>query len=169
MSIDILLTSPEGKILEFKRDLSSPKPILKTLVAFANTAGGTLIIGRADDGSIIGIEDILADEERLASLIADSIAPTMMPDIEAVTIADKSLLFIRVAHWPGPFYLKEKGPINGVFVRLGSTNRQADEATRQELASCVRVIFRPYPDVPVNVPVEGAALNMIVSNGLWSS
>ncbi len=29
----------------------------------------------------------------------------------------------------------------------------------QELASCVRVIFRPHPDVPVNVPVEGAALN----------
>jgi len=33
----------------------------------------------------------------------------------------------------------------------------------QELASCVRVTFRPHPDVPVNVPVnvpvEGAALN----------
>lgn len=133
MSVNNLFTSPEGKTLEFKRDLSSPKPILKTLVAFANTAGGTLIIGKTDDGIIVGIEDILADEERLASLIADSIVPVMMPDIEAVTIDDKSLLFIRVAHWPGPFFLKEKGSINGVFVRLGSTNRQADEATRQEL------------------------------------
>ncbi|WP_363255784.1 RNA-binding domain-containing protein, partial [Methanospirillum sp.] len=32
-----ILTQPEGKTLEFKRDLSSPKNILKTIVAFANT------------------------------------------------------------------------------------------------------------------------------------
>jgi len=35
-----IFTSPEGKTLEFKRDLSSPWPMLKTLVAFANTACG---------------------------------------------------------------------------------------------------------------------------------
>lgn len=34
------MSSPEGKTVEFKRDLSSMKPILKTLVAFVNTAGG---------------------------------------------------------------------------------------------------------------------------------
>jgi predicted HTH transcriptional regulator len=39
-----LIAMPEGKTLEFKRDISSPKNILKTLVAFANTAGGGLII-----------------------------------------------------------------------------------------------------------------------------
>jgi hypothetical protein len=38
--ISDILASPEGKQLEFKRDLSSPTPILKTLVAFANSAGG---------------------------------------------------------------------------------------------------------------------------------
>jgi hypothetical protein len=38
MKIDELLILPEGKTLEFKRDLSSPKPVLRTLVAFANTA-----------------------------------------------------------------------------------------------------------------------------------
>lgn len=34
-----LLYQPESKALEFKRDFSSPKPLLKTLVAFANSAG----------------------------------------------------------------------------------------------------------------------------------
>jgi hypothetical protein len=37
------------------RDLSSLPPILKTLVAFANTAGGTLVIGIGDDGGVVGI------------------------------------------------------------------------------------------------------------------
>jgi len=65
MNISSLLSSPEGKTLEFKRALSSPRPILKTLVAFANTAGGILIVGRTDDGSIVGLDDVHADEERM--------------------------------------------------------------------------------------------------------
>ena len=40
--------SPRGKTLEFKRDLSSPQNLLKTLVAFANSAGERLVI-RVDD------------------------------------------------------------------------------------------------------------------------
>ena len=36
--INKLLLEPESKTLEFKKDLSSLQPILKTLVAFANTA-----------------------------------------------------------------------------------------------------------------------------------
>ena len=44
-----LVTVPEGKTLEFKRDISSPRNILKTLVAFANTAGERLLIGIEDD------------------------------------------------------------------------------------------------------------------------
>jgi predicted HTH transcriptional regulator len=45
LSTTQLISMPEGKTLEFKRDLSSPKNILKTLIAFANTAGGRLLIG----------------------------------------------------------------------------------------------------------------------------
>ena len=44
MRIEEILSQNEGKTLEFKRDISSLKPIIKTLVAFANTAGGTLVI-----------------------------------------------------------------------------------------------------------------------------
>jgi predicted HTH transcriptional regulator len=51
-----LLARPEGKTLEFKRDLSSLSPILKTLTAFANTAGGTLVVGRANDGRFHGLD-----------------------------------------------------------------------------------------------------------------
>ena len=42
MLLTKLLSQSEGKTPEFKRDFSSLKPTLKTLVAFANTAGGTL-------------------------------------------------------------------------------------------------------------------------------
>jgi len=40
-----ILKRPEGKTLEFKRDLSSPDAALKAIVAFANAAGGTPLSG----------------------------------------------------------------------------------------------------------------------------
>ena len=43
-----LLKRPEGKTLEFKRDLPSPEGVLRSLVAFANTAGGTVLVGVED-------------------------------------------------------------------------------------------------------------------------
>ena len=45
MDLVEILRRPEGKTLEFKRDLSGPLGVVKTIVAFANTAGGTLLLG----------------------------------------------------------------------------------------------------------------------------
>ena len=55
----LLLQQPEGKTLEFKRDLSSPRNVLKTLVAFANSAGRRLVIGVDDDRTLLGVTDPL--------------------------------------------------------------------------------------------------------------
>lgn len=133
IDIQHIASLPEGKTVEFKRDLSSMKPILKTLVAFANTSGGTLLIGRDNDGKIIGVNDVFDAEEKLANAIADSIHPPLMPEIETTSLEGKALIVIRVAHWRGPFYLKTQGPEEGVYVRLGSTNRVAGPELIAEL------------------------------------
>lgn len=46
----------EGLALEFKRKASFPEKIVKEIIAFANTEGGTLLIGVDDDGSIPGVK-----------------------------------------------------------------------------------------------------------------
>ena len=141
-----ILSMSEGKTIEFKRDLSSLQPIVKTLVAFANTAGGTLIIGKEDNGSILGVEDVFEAEEKLANCIADSIAPRLIPDIDVISLEGKSLLIIRVVHWPGPFYIKAKGPAEGTFIRIGSANRVAGQEWLNELVAIrTKVSFDQRP------------------------
>ena len=134
MNIPDTLASPEGKQLEFKRDLSSPVPILKTLVAFANSAGGRLVLGVDDGRRVVGINNPLDDEERLANLIADSIAPRLVPNIELLTVEGKTLLVIEVfLSGTRPHFLKSVGMEQGTYIRLGSTNRQADAQLIAEL------------------------------------
>ena len=129
-----LLEQNEGKTLEFKENTKSLTGLIKTIIAFANTSGGNLVIGVQDKTKkVIGLEDVLLEEERLASAIADSISPLLVPDIEIKTYAHKDVLIIRVPHIAGPCYLKSAGEHGGAYVRFGSTNRLADEATRVSL------------------------------------
>ncbi|MDO9519025.1 MAG: helix-turn-helix domain-containing protein [Pseudohongiella sp.] len=129
-----IIRQPEGKQLEFQRDLSSPQPLIKSLVAFANTAGGQLFIGISDSGEIIGVDDPLSEEERLSNLIADSISPRLLPSIELLTVEGKTLLCVEVfLSSSRPHFLKAVGPNQGVMVRIGSSNRQADPQLIAEL------------------------------------
>jgi ATP-dependent DNA helicase RecG len=130
-----LLQRNEGKTLEFKRDLSSPEGILRSLVAFANTAGGIVVVG-VEDGTkrVRGVPAVLDAEERLASLIADSIRPRLVPDIDVVPWRNLNVLAVQV--YPSntrPHYLERLGPEAGVFIRVGSTNRRAEPTQIDEL------------------------------------
>jgi predicted HTH transcriptional regulator len=128
MNVHELLRSSEGKTLEFKRDISSPKGVMKTLVSFANTAGGILLIGVEDKTrNVLGVADPLGLEERLASLISDSISPRLVPEIEVLPWRSETLVAVQV-HPSGdrPHFLVREGIEDGTYVRVGSTNRQAD-------------------------------------------
>ena len=122
------LRKSEGKTLEFKRDLSSPGGLIRTVVAFANTAGGTILIGVEDKTvHVRGVGKPLALEERVASLISDSISPRILPDLELLTYRDTQVLAVNV--YPSavrPHFLIRSGPEAGTYVRVGSTNRRAD-------------------------------------------
>ena len=135
-----ILKRPEGKTLEFKRELSTPERTLKTIVAFANTAGGTLLFGVEDESRHVrGVREPLNLEERLANLMTDLIAPRLVPEIEILPWRRTQVLAVQVYPSPSrPHYLKREGPAVGVYVRVGSTNRRAAAELIEELRRFAR-------------------------------
>lgn len=140
MNIIELLKQSEGKTIEFKRDLSSPINIIRTVIAFANTAGGTLVIGVEDKSHyVLGLSEPHVREEQLANLISDNIKPNLVPDIDIIPWKETYLLVIRV--FPGsarPYFHKKQGMEDGTYVRVGSTNRRAGDEIIRELQRIVR-------------------------------
>ena len=83
---------------------------------------------------MVGVEDPLAEEERVASLIDDWISPQLVPAIDIVPLADKTVLVVDVPlSTRRPHYITRLGPEAGVYVRLGSSTRQADPTLVAEL------------------------------------
>ena len=73
-------------------------------------------------------------EERLASIITDSIQPKIVPNIEIIPWYKTYLVAIEV--YPSPYrphYLNSLGLEKGTYVRVGSTNRLADSNLILEL------------------------------------
>ena len=150
MNLTETLRKPEGKTLEFKRDLSSPDGFLRTVVAFANTSGGTLLIGVEDRSRHIrGVTEPLSLEERAVNLISDSIRPRLLPDLEIVSYRNTQLLAVRI--YPSsmrPHFISRAGLEAGTYVRVGSTNRRADAdliAEMQRFARSESFDERPMP------------------------
>jgi len=95
--IEELLQQEEGKSIEFKENTKSLDRIIHTIVAFANTAGGRVLIGVKDKTKeIVGLQDLVGEEIRLANAIADSIEPLFTPDIHVVSWRNKEFLVIQL-------------------------------------------------------------------------
>jgi len=149
--IEHILAKEEGKTLEFKENCRSLSKIVQSVVAFANTAGGVLVIGIRDrTKEVVGLTDPLADEERLANAFADSIQPLLIPEIQISAWRDRELIIISVPHAPGPYYVKAEGLEKGAYIRLGSTNRRAGSEIIEEIRRLSRNTFfdeQPCPEV----------------------
>lgn len=184
MDIATLIARPEGKTLEFKRDLTGRRNVLRTLCAFANTAGGTLVFGVEDTGTVTGVADALEFEQQLASIVCDGIAPRVVPEIDIVAWRGTQLVAVTVYPGPSrPYHVVALGPEAGAFVRIGSTNRAADAELRAELARVVRgesFDELPLPDLNAEdvdlaaaarafAPLREIGLKEAVALGLFTS
>lgn len=138
MEIRQIIKLPEGRRLEFKEMLPEHADLAKTIIAFANDAGGELYIGiRNNPREITGLpeEELMSIEEQISNIIFERCYPAVLPDITFLTDEDKHII-IRVTVYRGstpPYYLKDKGKLKGTYIRVGSSNRLADEEIIAEL------------------------------------
>ncbi len=129
--IEELIQATEGKTLEYKLDISpKSETFLKTVVAFANCAGGRLIFG-VDDKTheTVGLdpEDLQTKQDAVTNAICDKCEPRIPFEIYPSSNNGKTVLIVDVAKGNRkPYYLKSRGRQSGTYVRIGATSRPAD-------------------------------------------
>jgi len=96
-SIKDVLRSGEGSQIEFKKTLSQLEKVAKTLVSFANTKGGTLLIGVQDDKYVIGFGDAEEEIYMLEQATNFYCQPKVNFSIREEEIYGKQILVVEVA------------------------------------------------------------------------
>jgi len=122
-----LVSEGEGLQLEFKRKAAYPEKIVRELIAFANTHGGTLLIGVDDDGSIPGIK--YPDEE--AHVVIESLKAHCRPPLlyhETTIAISENRFVVRFDIPPSaqrPHYLVMGKAARETFVRVNDMSIKA--------------------------------------------
>jgi len=119
----------ESKTVEFKREFS--ESIKKSIVAFANSDGGTIYIGIDDDGTVIGLNRPDEVSLQVTNAVRDAIRPdvTLFVECSIKGMDGKQVVVITVECGTArPYYMTQKGlRPEGVYVRQGSSSVPATE------------------------------------------
>ena len=129
-----LVAEGEGPHLEFKRKVAYPEKIVREMIAFANTDGGTLLVGVDDDGSMYGTR--YPDEELFA--VQQAIQKLCRPILlyhESVIALNKKKFVVRFDVPPGdrrPYHLIVSKEETESYVRVNDMSIKAS-AEMQEI------------------------------------
>lgn len=128
----------ESVNIEFKVEVpKKSEKYIKSVIAFANTAGGKIVIGVDDEThEIVGVDkdEVFKIMDNITNTISDMCYPQIFPNIRVDTIDDKSIIVIEI--YPGasrPYYIKSLGKEVGTYIRVSGTSRPADEAILKDL------------------------------------
>ncbi|KIE18566.1 hypothetical protein DS62_13950, partial [Smithella sp. SC_K08D17] len=118
-----MLGGPEGLHLEFKQKINDG--VYKTVAAFANTDGGSILIGVTDTGKMAGVDLTPPELDQLTSRMIDKLG--IHPRIDRVQYKGKDLIHISVEAGNAPVTFEGR-----YYKRVGATTREmnSDELGR---------------------------------------
>lgn len=143
--------------LEVKR----PKSWLKSVSAFANGEGGTLVFGISNDDQVVGLADAESDAERISEEIKTKLDPIPAVNLEFKEVEGKKLVLLHVYKGQETpyYYIGDKQRL--AFVRVGNESVVAD---RLQLKSLVmQGAGRSFDAIPSPYKFENMAFSKLKS------
>lgn len=151
-SLERLVANGEGQRLEFKRKVRHPDKIAREFVAFANSVGGTILIGVGDDGEIAGLKDPLGEAYILEQWLEKHVSPSLpYQRVDIHITAHRRVLYYQVQSGPEKPYrilgLTDSGqPQKVAYIRCADRSLRAS----RELIQILRLRKR---DQGVNITI----------------
>ena len=132
------MTDLIGEATEYDKKLAleekKPKSWCKSVSAFANTLGGTLIFGISNDDEIVGLENPIKDAEKISELIKSRLNPIPEFNLKFHKTEDEKVLIILDV-FKGeetPYYYAADGDLEA-YVRVGNESVKATSTEQKRL------------------------------------
>ncbi|NOQ34898.1 MAG: ATP-dependent DNA helicase [Methylococcaceae bacterium] len=116
------ISNGEDSYTQFKETIIRPQSLAKEMVAFANSEGGIIIFGVADNKDIKGLNDEQLEKIRqlVANVANENIRPPIYPLMEIVTLNGLTLIVITIAKGANKPYSTSSGEY---YIKSGSEKK----------------------------------------------
>lgn len=163
MNADIKTLIGEATAYDKKQQLEvkRPKSWLKSVSAFANGEGGTLVFGISDDDQVVGLADAESDAERISEEIKTKLDPVPAVNLVFKKVDGKKLVLLHVHKGQETpyYYFGDKQRL--AFVRIGNESVVADRLKLKELV--LRGAGRTYDSIPSPYKFEDMSFSRLKS------
>ena len=163
MNVDILKLIGEATTYDKKEKIerNKPKSWLKSVSAFANGEGGTLIFGISDDNEIIGLTNAEEDAEFISEAIKTKLDPIPTIDLKFKELNGKKLIFLYVNEGQETpyYYIGDKQRL--AYIRIGNESVVADRIQLKQLV--MKGSGRTYDSLPSSYKFENMAFTKLKS------
>ncbi len=123
-----MIRQGEGATVEFKRKFSSFERFAKEISAFANTRGGTLLVGIDDDGSIVGVDSEKEQIELVLSAAEFYLDPPVHCLIECIECDWKEIVVVHVPESDNKPHMLKNDPDQNQQTERRAYIRSADQS-----------------------------------------
>lgn len=130
---------------EFKEFFSDNEDIAKSIVCFANTDGGQLVVGVDDNGEIVGVENIDELLRRIDDVAYNRCEPPVTIVQETLSIENRTVLIINVPKGDQRPYRTASGLY---YIRSANRCRQASRQELLRLFQATESIF--YDEIEIS-------------------
>jgi ATP-dependent DNA helicase RecG len=134
----------EGPHTDFKRSLGRNIELAKDLVSFANSDGGQLVVGVADDRQVVGVDDVDSLMISVDQVAFQQCSPPVTVIPETVILDGLTVLVLNVPKGDQRPYATSEGKY---FVRSGSRCRRASREELLRLFQASQSLF--YDEQPL--------------------
>ena len=137
---------------QFKADVTNAVSLASEIVAYANSGGGQLFIGVADDGSIEALDanDVHRINQLIGNAASTQIRPAINPVTENVPAANGIVIVVTIPDGIAKPYMDSSGAI---WVKSGSDKRKV--TAREEMQRMFQAAQLVHGD---DIPVSGSSI-----------
>jgi ATP-dependent DNA helicase RecG len=93
-----ILLKGESETVEFKSSFNAE--VIETLVAFANTKGGSVCIGVSDNAEMLGVSVGKESVVQWMNEIKTKTSPLLIPDVEIIHEKNKEFVIFTITEYP---------------------------------------------------------------------
>jgi len=143
----------EDSSRQFKADVTNPDSLAAELVAFSNSRGGTILIGVADDGTLVGLsaQDVRRINQLIGNAATQGVRSPISPRTENVSVSSqRSVIVVTVPEGLDKPYFDRQGVI---WLKAGADKRRVQ--SKEEL----RRLFQDVDLLQADQVPTGAGVN----------
>ena len=144
-----IISRGEDSRHQFKADFTNADSLAAEVVAFSNTAGGRILVGVNDDGSVSGLSagDIGRLNQLISNASSQNVRPAVNPLTENVSHPSGTVMVVSIPEGVSKPYMDKNAVI---WVKSGSDKRRA--TSREEIQRLFQQASLVHAD---ETPVQG--------------